>query len=77
MYFYGLGITKHVAGSVLELSEGVYQMSVVSTVDDSVSCTLTNSTPLQKGPKNTVSVACTAPAGSGSSTNAVITVTGH
>src|SRR5215472_6049523 len=42
MYFYALGITKHVAGMVNEIAEGVYQFSVVSTLDDSVACTLTN-----------------------------------
>jgi hypothetical protein len=76
MYFYGLGITKHVAGGATEISDGVYQMSVVSTVDDTISCTLTNAAPAQKGPKNTIMVACTAPAGSGVSTTAVVNITG-
>jgi hypothetical protein len=76
LYFYDLGITKHVAGGVTEITEGVYQMSVVSTVDDTIACTLTNTAPAQKGPKNTVSVTCTAPAGTGMSTTAVVNVTG-
>jgi len=80
MYFYTLGITKHVAGMVNEIAEGVYQMSVVSTVDDSVACTLTNSSPVVRGPHNTVTATCTAPSAvdsiSGASTNAVIAVTG-
>ncbi len=78
MYFYGLGITKHVAGDVIEstTSEGVYQMSVVSTKDDTVSCTLTNTLPTQSGPRNTINVSCTAPLGSGASSTAVINVTG-
>jgi len=79
MYFYALGITKHVAGMVNETGEGVYQISVVSTVDDSVACTLTNSS-LVHGPHNTVTATCTAPSAVGSSTgtsnNAVINVTG-
>src|SRR5215472_9271776 len=74
------GITKHVAGMVNEIAEGTYQMEVVSTVDDSVACTLTNSVPVVKGPHNTVTATCTAPAAVGSttgtSTNAVINVTG-
>jgi hypothetical protein len=65
MYFYGLGLTKHVAGGATEISDGVYQMSVVSTADDTISCTLTNSAPAQNGPKNTIPVKCTSPAGSG------------
>src|ERR1700746_1761714 len=58
MYFYALGITKHVAGMVAETAEGKYQMSVVSTLDDSVACTLTNS-PIVPGPHNTVTASCT------------------
>jgi len=77
IYFYSLiTATKHVAGGVTELSEGIYQMTVASTVDDSVSCTLTNAAPPKSGPANTVTVSCTIPAGSGSSTNAVVNVTG-
>jgi hypothetical protein len=77
MYFYSLlAATKHVAGGVTELSEGVYQMTVASTIDDSVSCTLTNAAPPTHGPSNTVTVLCTAPEGTGSSTNAVVNVTG-
>jgi len=80
MYFYGLGITKHVAGMITETSTDVYQMDVVSTKDDSVACTLTNSLPLNHGPRNTVTATCTAPAAvqgiTGTSTNAVVNVTG-
>jgi len=80
MYFYALGITKHVAGMVNEIAEGVYQMSVVSTVDDSVACTLTNSPPVVHGPHNAVMATCTAPSAvhsiTGASNNAVIAVTG-
>src|SRR5215475_10655443 len=54
MYFYALGITKHVAGMVTEIAEGVYRMDVVSTIDDSVACKLTNSAPVVQGPHNTV-----------------------
>jgi hypothetical protein len=76
MYFYGLPLTKHVAGGVTEVSEGIYQMTVVSTADDTIqSCTLKNAT-ANHGPTNTVDVSCVAPAGGGSSTNAVVNVTG-
>ena len=77
MYFYSLIVaTKHVAGGATETSEGIYQMTVASTLEDSVSCTLTNAAAAKSGPHNTVNVSCTAPAGSGSSTNAVVNVTG-
>jgi len=77
MYFYALGITKHVAGSITEIAEGsIFQIDVVSTVDDSVACSLTNSSPPVKGPHNTVTVNCTAPSAvdsiTGTSNNAVI-----
>ncbi len=77
MYFYGLAITKHVAGGVTEQAEGVYQMTVASTADDTIqSCTLTNVTPITNGPHNTVNVSCVLPAGTGSVTHAVVNVTG-
>jgi hypothetical protein len=80
MYFYALGITKHVAGMVTETGEDTYQMNVVSTLDDSVACTLTNSAPIAHGPHNTVTADCTAPMAvvgiTGTSTNAVVNVTG-
>jgi len=76
MYFYDLGITKHVEGEVTEPSEGIYRMDVSSTVDSSVQCTLMNQAEAQRGPTNTVSVTCTAPSRSGTSTSAVVNVTG-
>ena len=77
MYFYALGITKGVEGEVIELSEGIYQMTVASRKGSSVSCQLTNANEeLNHGPSNTVDVTCTTPSGSGQSTNAVVNVTG-
>jgi len=76
MYFYALGITKGVNGEVNELSPGVYQMTVASRNGSSVSCQLTNETPIASGPSNTVDVACVTPSGAGQSTNAVVNVTG-
>ena len=75
MYFYALGITKHVDGTIAEPSDGHYVMTV-SSRDSSVACTLANPALAVQGPRNTVNVGCTAPAGSGSSTNAVVNVTG-
>ena len=80
MYFYALGITKGVEGEVIETSEGIYQMTVASRRDASVSCQLTNGLnsdgELEHGPRNTVDVTCVTPSGSGQSTNAVVNVTG-
>jgi hypothetical protein len=77
MYFYDLGLTKHVVGWVSEPEEGVYQMNVFSTLDGSVSCTLSNDIPVLRGPRNTVHATCDPPSGfTGESTNAVVVVTG-
>jgi hypothetical protein len=76
MYFYALGITRGVSGDVTETSEGVYQMDVSSRRDDAVSCVLWNETPIQHGPRNTVHASCSSPASVGTSTNAVVNVTG-
>ncbi len=78
MYFYALGITKGVEdGSITELSDGIYAIHILSRKDNglTVDCTLTNESS-NKGPTNTVDVACTAPAGTGQTTNAVVNVTG-
>ena len=74
MYFYALGIVRGVQGTVAG-SSGAYMMSV-SSADAAVSCALTNTAPATKGPTNTVTVACSAPAGGGTSTNSVVKVTG-
>lgn len=77
IYFYALGITRGVEGEVIELSDGIYQMTVASRKGSSVSCQLTNATAeLNQGPSNTVDVTCTTPSGTGQSTNAVVNVTG-
>ena len=79
MYFYTLGITKHVEDTVLlqEPSEGQYLMTVASR-DGSISCTLENDPPATSGPTNTVHVSCSSPLSftDGLSTNAVVNVTG-
>jgi hypothetical protein len=77
MYFYALGITRHVEGEISEPGEHEYVMDVASTRDSVVDCTLANGLPITHGPNNTVTVTCTAPSGfSGTSTNAVVNVTG-
>jgi hypothetical protein len=79
MYFYALGIVKHVVdGSITELADGVYSINVLSSADTTVNCTLVNGAPPVKGPNNTVTATCTAPAtaGVGTSGSAVVNVTG-
>jgi hypothetical protein len=76
MYYYGLGITRSVKGTIDENEADEYILSVFSSKDDSIDCTLQSSNPVQHGPHNTVTVQCTAPSGSGTSSNAVVNVTG-
>jgi hypothetical protein len=74
--FDDLQLVRHVEGEVAETGEDVYQMDVSSTRDEAVSCTLTNSPPIVHGPRNTVTVDCTAPAGSAVGTDVVVVATG-
>lgn len=77
MYFYNLHLVKHVddTAPIQEKGDGQYFITVGSD-DGTVACTLLNMLPNTRGPTNTVQVDCTAPSGSGSSTNAVVSVTG-
>jgi hypothetical protein len=76
MTFNALSTTKHVMeGSITEIAEGQYQIVVLSS-DGTVNCTLVNSPPPVSGPHNTVTISCSAPSGSGTSTSAVVNVTG-
>jgi len=77
MYIYALGLTKGVNGTITELgtNSGIYMMSVASA-DGTISCALHNAATAKKGPNNTVIAVCSAPAGGGTSTNAIVNVTG-
>jgi hypothetical protein len=76
MYFYGIGLTKGVSGEVTEDPNGVYHMDVKSR-DGKVDCTLWNVSPiLTPGLSNLVNVICTKPAGTGTSPNTLVNVTG-
>ena len=76
VYLYALQLTKHVDGTVQEISPGTYAISVAAA-DNSVVVTLTNVPPVTRGPSNTVNATFTAPSsGTGTSTNAVVNVTG-
>ena len=76
MYFYALGLTRHVDGSVTEIGSDLYRM-IVTSRDGTISCTLENTT-LNRGPHNTVNATCTVSTSgvTGSVTNAVVNVTG-
>ena len=73
IYVYALGLTRGVFGFVS--GDGPHTMHVHSS-DNAISCTLTNTLPVTRGPTNTVSMSCSSPAGSGVSTNSVVVVTG-
>jgi|SRR5579863_3660104 len=59
MYFYGLGVTRPVSGSVLESSPGIFTMRVASP-DNEIACGLANESPdtVAGAQKNTVDVTC-------------------
>jgi hypothetical protein len=77
MSFRGERLTRHVEdANIIELAEGIYLISVTSTRDSSIACTLINAGPPVSGPRNTVHVECQTPAGGATSTNAVVNVTG-
>ena len=75
IYLYALHLTKHVEGEVEEVGEGSYQMTL-SSRDGSIVATLTNVPPTMHGPHNTVLATFSTPSGTGSSTSAVVNVTG-
>jgi hypothetical protein len=77
MYFYALGITRHVEGEITEPTDGFYQMTVSSTRDNEIlNCVLTNADEAVSGPHNVVDVTCDTPSGHAQSQNAVVVVTG-
>jgi hypothetical protein len=78
MYFYADRITRHVDDvAIAEISDGIYRITVESTRDSSIACTLTNEGEPVTGPRNTVRVECSAPeSGTAVSNNAVVRVTG-
>jgi hypothetical protein len=77
MQFDDLRLTRHVEGDITELSEGIYQMTVSSTLDNTiVNCVLTNAAEAVSGPKNRVDISCTTPSGSVHTLTAVVNVTG-
>ena len=76
VYFYVLGITRPVSGTVTG-ANSLFTMNVASPGKTPVvSCTLSNVAEPSSGPTNAVNISCTAPSGSGGSTNAVVIVSG-
>ena len=77
MYVYARGLTKHVTGTIAEPQDHIYKMTVASD-DSSIQATLTNVGSINQGPHNTVMVhfAAPLPGGVGTTTNAVVNVTG-
>jgi hypothetical protein len=67
-----------VDGNITERASGQYSITVLSTLEHTVNYTLVNGPPLPlvSGPHNTVTATCTAPAGTGTSNKAVVTVIG-
>lgn len=76
VYLYALGLTRGVEGEVVETSEGVYEISVAARRDSAIVATFTNVPPTVHGPNNTVNAVFTTPSGTGTSTSAVVNVTG-
>jgi hypothetical protein len=79
MYVYAQHLTTGVNGDISELSEGLYEMQVVSNQGPGVlQATLRNPDEAEKGPHNTVTFTVTTAQGTlmGSSDNAVVVVTG-
>jgi hypothetical protein len=80
MYFYALGITKHVSDNedvtaIEEFGDEQYRIRVTSE-DGSVDCMLESLAAPVNGPRNSVKVSCTKPAGMATSNTAVVKVTG-
>lgn len=81
MYFYALGITRHVSDvedttSIEEFGDEQYRIRLKSTTDNSIDCTLESLAAPVHGPHNRVHVSCTSPAGTADSNTAVVNVTG-
>jgi hypothetical protein len=78
IYVYALGLTKGVFGVTSDtgLPSGSHRIHAWSR-DGLINCDLVNSPPVTSGPTNTVTMTCSAPAGSGVSTNSVVVITGQ
>jgi|SRR5208282_1923799 hypothetical protein len=59
-------------GTVTQLQQDSYMMSLSAT--PSISCSLANTPPITQGETNAVTMTCSSPAGSGTSTDATVEV---
>ena len=80
VYIYALHLTKHVEDAeepgITEPEEGIYVMNLASG-DGTLAVTLQNTEEAVRGPRNTVTAVFTMPdVGTGTSTSAVVNVTG-
>jgi hypothetical protein len=73
LYFYKLGITTGVNGSITSTGSG-YSVTVSSTPSNGAvaNCTFTLATPFSTGATNTVSLSCASPSGSGTDSKVAI-----
>ncbi len=74
IYFYGISGIPFVMDGFASGSNKTYTM-VVHSKDNSVICSLTNLT-ANPGPSNAIQVTCASPAGSGTTSGSVVTITG-
>ena len=83
----GLGSSNtvsYVTGTVVQVQQDTYMLSVSSaqtptgtlppSTPPSVACSLVNTPPITSGGANTVTMTCSSPAGSGTSTDAIVDV---
>jgi hypothetical protein len=74
----GPSTVSYVTGTVTQLQQDSYMVSLSTMPTASgtthVSCSLANAPPITQGQTNTVTMTCSSPAGSGSSTDAMVEV---
>lgn len=82
--FGGPNALSYVTGTMSQLQQDAYMMSVSTTqsptgtlpptISPSISCSLANTPPVTQGETNTVTMTCSSPVGSGTSTDAMVEV---
>jgi len=83
----GPSAVSYVTGTVTQLQQDGYMMSLSATptpngtlpptnATPSISCSLANTPPITQGETNTVTMTCSSPVGSGTSTDATVEVLG-
>jgi hypothetical protein len=82
--FGGSGAVSYVTGTMTQLQQDTYMISLSTTqpptgtlpptISPTISCSLANSPPVTQGETNTVTMTCSSPVGSGTSTDAMVEV---